>query len=456
MSRHPRQPGELKRVLALMIPLYLANLMSIGMSVIDTLVAGKAGTTDLAAVALGCSVTAPIMVSVGAILSILGPMVSRLLGSGAETRVGALLSSAKFTAVLLMGVELALLYAGSLIFPYITSSAAMAEGATQYLYYVMLAVPASLIMRVVQGCWEGYSQTRPAMVVCLLGLLINIPLNYACVFGLWGFPALGGAGCGLATAIVHWFMCAALLGLMILSRQHRRHAAQMLALRAPMPGLGRRIIRLGLPLGVASLCEMSFFCVVALVIAPLGELMVSAQQIAINVSGVMYMFPLSLSIAISIRAAYHVGAGNREGFHSMVRVTMRFMYAMTLVFMTFIIIARDDIIALYTSDPRVQATAGTLVILCAVYQLSDATQALMSGLLRGCHDTAVISWANIGSYWLLGFPLACILIHTDWIVPAMGPAGAWWSFIVGLSAAALILYMRFRHTRERVFADIAG
>ena len=444
---------EFKRILALMIPLYLANLMNIGMGVIDTIVAGRAGTADLAAVALGCSVTAPIMVSVGAILSILGPMVSRLLGAGAESKVGALLCSAKALAILLIGVELLFLYLGSLLFPMVTDSPELAQEAQRYLYYVMLAVPASLGMRVVQGCWEGYSQTRPAMIVCLLGLILNIPLNYACVFGLWGFPALGGAGCGLATAIVHWVMCLALLGLMLLSDRHRPLAAQMLALRLPLVALCKRIFHLGLPLGVASLCEMSFFCVVMLIIAPLGELMVSAQQIAINISAVLYMFPLSLSIAVSIRAAFHIGAKDMESFNALVRVTMRFMYTLTLCFMVCTIIWRTDIIHLYTHDALVVSTAAGLVVLCALYQVSDATQALMSGLLRGCHDTAVITWVNIGSYWLLGFPLSVILVRTDWILPAMGPAGAWWSFIIALTVTAVLLYARFRFIRRRIFQE---
>ena len=442
---------ELKRILSLMIPLYLANLMNIGMGVIDTIVAGQAGTADLAAVALGCSVTAPIMVSVGAIMGILGPMVSRLLGEGAESKVGALLCSAKALSVALMVVEVLFLYVGSLIFPLVTDAPALATEARHYLYFVMLAVPASLLMRVVQGCWEGYSQTRPAMVICLVGLLLNIPLNYACVFGWWGFPALGGAGCGLATAIVHWVMCAGLTGLMLLSGRHRPLAAQMFAWRAPRFPLCKRIFRLGLPLGVASLCEMSFFCVVTLIIAPLGELMVSAQQIAINISAVLYMFPLSLSIAVSIRAAFHVGAKDKSAFDALVRVTMRFMYALTLCFMLAAIIWRVDIIRLYTSDEVVVSTAAGLVVLCALYQVSDATQALMSGLLRGCHDTAVITWVNIGSYWLLGFPLSCILVRTDWILPAMGPAGAWWSFIISLTVTALLLYRRFRIIRRRAF-----
>ncbi len=443
--------AELAHILSLMVPLYLANLLSMGMGVTDTIVAGQAGTQDLAAVALGCSVTAPIMVSVGAVLSILGPMVSRLIGEGRESRVGLLLNRAVVLSALLIIVELALLYGGSCIFPLITDSPQLAAGAAQYVYYVMYAVPASLGMRVVQGCWEGYSRTRPAMVVCLLGLLLNIPLNFACVLGWWGFPALGGPGCGLATAIVHWLMCITLFAMLWLSRTHRRTARRMLALHRSFHPLARRILRLGFPLGIASLCEMSYFCVVTLVIAPLGEQMVSAQQIAINISGVLFMFPLSLSVAVSIRAAYLIGARRRHAFRAMVRSVMRFMYVAILLFMVAMIALRYPIIALYTADPLVASTAASLIILCALYQISDATQALMAGLLRGCHDTAVITWANITCYWLLGFPLSVILIRTDWILPAMGPAGAWWSFIISLSAVAIVLRRRFLSTAERVF-----
>lgn len=442
---------ELRRVLALMLPLYLANLMSIGMGVTDTIIAGKAGTTALAAVALGTSVTAPIMVSVGAVLGILGPMVARCIGAGQEGRVGLLLNSAKWLSVVLMVPEFLLLYAGSMVFPYITDSASMAQEAGKYVSFVMYAIPASLLMRVVQGCWEGYARTRPAMVVCFLGLLLNIPLNYACVLGWWGFPALGGAGCGLATAIVHWLMCLVLSGMLLMSRRHAAVARHLFSLRLRSGIFVWRVLRPGLPLGVASLCEMSYFCVITFVIAPLGAQMVSSQQIAINISSILFMFPLSLSVAVSIRAAHHVGARNSRAFRSMVSSVSRFMYAATLVFVVALIVWRKEIISLYTSDPTVLATTSTLMVLCAIYQFSDATQALMSGLLRGCHDTSVITWANICCYWFFGFPLSVILIRTDRIFPAMGPQGAWWSFIFSLSLIAFVFHRRFIHTSDKIF-----
>lgn len=447
--------GELRRLLALMVPLYIANVMQLGMGVIDTIVAGAAGARHLAAVALGCSVTTPIMVAFGAVLSIVGPMVSMARGAGCGRKAGLLLNNAKILGCMLMAGEWVALYACSFIFDYVTDDPGLAAMARQYLYYLMLAVPASVMLRALQGNFEGHGQTRPAMLMSFCALLLNIPLNYAFVFGWWFIPAMGGPGCGLTTAIITWMMAFFLAGLMFASRQHRRNARQMWALRPMEKGMCRRIFKLGLPIGVASLCEMSFFCVVTLIIAPLGELMVSAQQVALNVSGIVFMLPFSLSIAASIRAAYHVGGQRLHAFNAMVRTLFISTYALVLIVMALIILLRRDIVALYTDNPVILETAQVLIIYCAVYQLSDATQALYGGLLRGCHDTAIITGANLACYWLVGLPLSIILIRTDWLVPAMGPAGAWVSFIVALTLVALCFAWRFRHTRQKVFRQTA-
>ncbi|MBQ1960085.1 MAG: MATE family efflux transporter [Akkermansia sp.] len=443
---------ELRRLLALMLPLYIANLMHIGMGVIDTIVAGVAGPVELAAVALGTSVCAPIMVAVGAVLTIVGPMVSRMRGAGTERQIGLLLNNAKVLALILMVVEAGALYGGLYIFPLVTNDPVLAEKAAQYVWYMILGVPASVLLRAVGGYFEGYGQTRPAMVLSLGGLLLNVPLNYVLVLGKWGMPALGGAGCGLATAIIHWMMLAGLVLLMFVSGQHRQHARQMMAYRRPEWKWCGRIFHLGLPIGVASLCELGFFCVAMLIIAPLGELMVSAQQVAINVSGVIFMLPLSLGIAASIRAAYHVGAQRKAAFDAMVRTAVVVTYVLVILVMVMSILLRRDIVALYTDSEVVIDLAQKLILFCAIYQLPDATQALFSGVLRGCHDTRIITWINMVCYWLVGFPLAYLLVRTDYLVPAMGPAGAWVSFIVALTLAAILFLIRFARTRRKCFS----
>lgn len=444
--------GELKRLLVLMLPLYIANLMNMGMGVVDTIVAGQAGPEQLAGVALGSSVTVPIMVAVGAVLTIIGPMISRLRGAGSEGKVGLLLNNAKLLALLLMVLEVAALFAGVTVFPLVSDDAVMVQVATDYLYFLLLCVPASVMLRCLQGHFEGYGHTRPAMIIAFIGLLLNIPLNYAFVFGWGPVPAMGGAGTGLTTTLIHYMMMVALLVLMGVYPRYRRNIVQMWANRRAEWRVVRDIFYKGLPLGVASLCEMTFFCVVTLVIAPLGAMAVGAHQVAINVSAVLFMFPLSLSIATAIRSAYHVGARDKERFDALLRTSITFMLVVILSLASLTIVFRREIISLYTDELPIIELASGLLFLCAVYQLSDALQALMSGLLRGCHETQAITWVNMFSYWVIGFPLACILIRTDWIVPAMGPAGAWVSFVVALTITALLLSWRFACARKRVFA----
>ncbi len=442
---------ELKRLLVLMLPLYIANLMNMGMGVVDTIVAGQAGPEQLAGVALGSSVTVPIMVAVGAVLTIIGPMVSRLRGAGCEGKVGLLLNNAKLLALMLMFVEVVALLAAVQVFPLVSDDAVMVEVATDYLYFLVFCVPASVMLRCLQGHFEGYGHTRPAMLIAFVGLLLNIPLNFVFVFG-WGvIPAMGGAGTGLTTTLIHYLMMGAMLLLMVLYPRYRRNMVQMWANRPPEWRVVRDIFSKGLPLGVASLCEMTFFCVITLVIAPLGALAVGAHQVAINVSAVLFMFTLSLSIATSICSAYHVGARDKLRFDALLRTSITFMLAVILSLALLTICFRREIISLYTDELPIIELASGLLLICAVYQLSDALQALMSGLLRGCHDTQAITWVNMFSYWVIGFPLACILIRTDWIVPAMGPAGAWVSFVVSLTITAVLLSLRFLRVRKQVF-----
>ncbi len=443
--------GELKRLLALMVPLYLANLMNMGMGVVDTVVAGQAGPEQLAGVALGTSVTVPIMVAVGAVLTIIGPMVSRLLGAGCEGKVGLLLNNAKLLAVFLMIVEVAALLAGREVFALVSDDACMVQVAQDYLHFLIFAVPASVMIRVLQGHFEGYGHTRPAMLISCMGLLLNIPLNYIFVFGWGSIPAMGGAGCGLTTTLIHYLMAAALIVLMVVYPRYRRNLVHMWANRAVEWRVVRDIFSKGTPLGVASLCEMSFFCVVTLVIAPLGVMAVGAHQIAINVSALLFMFPLSLSVAASIRSAFHVGARDVSRFNALLRTSVSFMLLVVVLSAVLTIFFRKEIIACYTDDAVIIDTAAMLLVMCAIYQLPDAHQALMSGLLRGCHDTKAITWVNMFSYWVVGFPLACILIRTDWLVPALGAMGAWVSFVVALSITALLLSWRFCLARKCVF-----
>ena len=443
--------AEAKRILLIMLPLFAANVMQLGMGVIDTVVAGKAGATDLAGVGLAGSLSSSILVLFGTIISILSPTIAKYCGAGESDKCGLLLNSAKWAAGLLIIPELLCIAACAWVFPLVSNDEAMIRVAEHYLLYLLPCVPAHILLRLLLSTFEGYGQTRPGMLVSLLGLLVNIPANYAFVFGWGPIPALGGAGCGLATTIVMWFMPMCLLVIMRLSPVQRHNLNCMLARRKPNMQLCLNLLRTGLPLGLAVFFEIAFFRLLMLVIAPLGTVAVGAQQVAINLSGLVFMLPLSIGIAASIRAAYYVGKRDLRAFDTLVFTAGVLSLGLVACNMVLCYTCRHGIAACYTDDTAVASLAASLIAYCVIYQLSDSVQSLFSCLLRGCRDTAPITWICMITYWLIGFPLACILIRTDWIIPQAGPAGAWISFIVALTIAAILYAARFIRTRKRIF-----
>ena len=443
--------AEAKRLLLIMLPLFAANVMQLGMGVIDTVVAGKAGATDLAGVGLAGSLSSSFLVLFGTVISIISPTIAKYCGAGEADKCGLLLNSAKWAAGLLIIPEFLCILACVWVFPLVSDDADMIHVAERYLYYLLPCVPAHILLRLLLSTFEGYGQTRPGMLVSLLGLLANIPANYAFVFGWGPIPALGGAGCGLATSVVMWLMLACMIIIMQVSPVQRHNLACMLARRKPNTQLCIRLLRLGLPLGLAVFFEIAFFRLLMLVIAPLGTVAVGAQQLAINLSGIVFMLPLSIGIAASIRAAYSVGKRDLRAFDSLVFTAGALSLLLVAINMIFCYTYRHAIAASYTDDAAVACLASTLIAYCVVYQLSDSVQSLFSCLLRGCQDTAPITWICMITYWLIGFPLACILIRTDWIIPQAGPAGAWISFIVALTIAAVLYAARFIRTRKRIF-----
>lgn len=450
-GRRPWFDGaEFKRLLLLAAPLLAANLAQVGMGVVDTLVAGKAGMVDMAGASLGNSVTVPVLFAGSGLLSILGPIISRLRGEGREARVGHVVRNGLFVAVVLSVVAVLALWFARGGFGLLTDDRRMAAIASDYVAAVLWGVPAFMGYCVFRSLHEGFALTRAVMVVGLGGLACNIPANFAFVFGWWGLPAMGGAGCGAATALIYWVELALMIVLLRRSSRLSSHRRQLAAWRPPAWKSVCQIFRLGAPLGISVLCEVSFFTVASLVLAYYGPVIVAAQQVSINVSSVFFMLPFSIAVAASIRMGFFVGRRDAASMDALLKTGLATVVCVSILSMATIILLRYAIIGCYTHDDAVSSIAQGLLVLCAVYQCPDGIQALMGGLLRGCHDTAIISRVNLLTYWCLGFPLCLVLVRTDWLVPRMGAAGAWVSFIVTLLVMAVLLSCRYRKTRLRL------
>ncbi len=257
------------------------------------------------------------------------------------------------------------------------------------------------------------------MVVGFLGLLVNIPLNYVFIHGHLGMPALGGVGCGVATASVYWVM-------FIVIRAWTNRAKSMRDIQLPQrfsapdwKAIGR-LTGLGLPVALALFFEVTLFAVVALLVSPLGIVNVAGHQIALNFSSLMFVVPLSLGVATTIRVGHRLGQGSAEQAKVAAWTAQGIGICMACITALFTIAFRERIAQLYADDPEVITMAAQLMLLAAVYQLSDSVQVIGSGVLRGYKDTRAIFFITFIAYWILGLPIGYLLGMTNLLLPAMG------------------------------------
>jgi multidrug resistance protein, MATE family len=437
----PHNPGlrfEITRTLILAGPLVVGQLTSFGMNFVDTVMAGRLGTVDLGAIAVGSSIWAAGFLFVLGILLAVSATVSQLDGAGRHQQVGEFTRQALWLALALaLGLFFLVRSAGPLM-DLIGVDEQVAVMAADYLKAISWGAPALCAMMVLRFFSEGTGYTRPTMYIGVVGIVCNIPLNYVLMFGKLGFPALGAVGCGWATAIVFWLQLLLIAGWVA---WRPRYAPFALYERFSWPS--RREIaalwKLGLPIGVMVFLEGGLFVGTALLIGTLGALPVAAHQVAMNYAGLMFMVPLGLAGAITIRVGNAIGRGDPPAARRAGLVGMGIALAFGLVSAAFMFLFPRLIVAMYTSEPDVAALAVHLLFFAAIFQLADCLQASAAGALRGLKDTRIPMIYSVIAYWAIGLTLGWYLtFRLDW-----GPAGMWIGIIVGLSLAAVLLGRRF-------------
>lgn len=439
---------EARQLLALAIPVILAQVAQTAMGFVDTIMAGAVSATDMAAVAVGTSIWLPAILFGHGVLLALTPTIAQLNGSGRRERIAEQLRQGFWLAFFLsLLIMLVLWNAGYFIRSMHDIDPLLAEKAEGYLHALLFGAPGYLFFQVMRNQCEGLSKTKPAMVLGFLGLMLNIPLNYIFIYGHFGMPALGGVGCGVATASVYWamFFCMRFWVRRMRSMRDIRVESRW---SAPSRATLQRLTGLGLPVALALFFEVTLFAVVALLVSPLGIVNVAGHQIALNFSSLMFVLPLSLGVAATIRVGYRLGQGSTEQARVAAWTAQGVGVGMAVITAIFTVTFRHQIALLYNDNPAVVMLAAQLMLLAAIYQISDSIQVIGSGILRGYKDTRSIFFITFIAYWLLGLPSGYILALTDWVVPRMGPAGFWCGFIVGLTSAAVMMLWRVRRLQQ--------
>jgi MATE family multidrug resistance protein len=437
---------HLKQLWALTAPILITQLAQIGMATIDTIMSGHVGTVDLAAIAIGSSLWTPIWLFVAGVMVAFTPQVAKLVGANQTDKVGGILGSAVMTGIILGFIIGALLYFFGPLLSYLLPDPKSEVLMRQYVEAVALGLPAAGGFLALRFHAEALNQPGAVTRIMLAGLVLNIPANAVFVYGWLGLEPMGGAGCGYGTAIIFHFLFFALLYDCYKHRLpiHQRKLATFFTMkRAPVISL----LTLGIPIGSAIFFEVSFFSVIALFLTPLGTDVVAGHQVAINMSSLTFMVPLSVGMAITVMVSQQLGREQPEAAKSISWLGVRVNLALAIVNASAIFLLAPYIAQLYSSDPKVVEIGASLLVFAAIFQFSDAIQIAAAGALRGYQDTIIVMLITFFAYWLCGLGLGYFL--TFEAPEPLGAKGFWLGIIVGLTAAAIMLSYRLYRVSQK-------
>lgn len=445
MQKEPRH--HTIRIAELAWPILIGQLAVIANGVIDTAMASRFSATDLAALALGASIYISVFVGLNGVLQALSPVIAQLFGAQRFAEIGIEVKQGTWLALFLsIAGCLALLFPHPLL-SLAKASPELSEKSTLYLQILALALPASLGFRIYGALNTALGRPKMVMMIQIIGLLLKVPLNALFIFGGLGMPALGGPGCAAATAVITWLTLA--VGWIILRTGPSYRALRIFGsgFVAPRWEAQSTLLKLGIPMGLSYLIEVTAFAFMALFIARLGDTAVAGHQITANFATVLYMLPLSIASATSTLVAQSIGARHLDTAQRISSVGIRMAAVLSVTIGCIVWLTREAIVRAYTPDQAIIAAALPLFVFIAFYQLFDSVQVTAAFVLRAYKVAVVPTLMYAIALWGIGLGGGYLLgLNPLGISPPalQGAAGFWFgnSASLALVAAGLLWYLR--------------
>ncbi len=460
---------ESRKLFRIGFPLMGAQLAQMGMGVADAIMAGQYGSADLAGVALGGSILWPVMLLMMGTIQAVTPTVSQLYGAREYSEVGEVIRQGLWLAVIGGILGAIILHNVEPAYRWMDVDPVAVAISVPYLKAASFGLPALICFFCLRFLADGSGYTRPALLIAVSALMMKIPLNYVLIYGKFGFPEMGGVGCGVAQAIVMWVQ----LGLILLIVTRKRFYITGWLDKFSWPDWTRikPLLIIGFPIGATIFAEMGLFSMTTLLLGRLGAEVVAAHNIAMNINGIMFMIPMALGQAATIRIGYRVGAMETEDARTTAGIAIAATVLIAVISSALIFFFRDGMVALYTREVAVADVAVTLLLFVVFFLVFDALQATAAGALRGYKDTRVPMWIALFSYWCVGLPIELVL-GFGWLgIEPWGYFGFWTGLACGVGMAALLLSIRLwriskdidaievlsgRLPRDRVAQEVAG
>ena len=424
---------EFRELFRLALPLAAAQAGTQLMGLVDVAVLGRLGARELAASALGNAIFFAFTIMGMGLIYGIDPLISQAIGAGDRLRARRVLWQGVWLALAVTGVLMTVLFAMAGALPYIGVAEELIAPARTYLILRTVGLAPLLLFFVVRAYLQAHGVTRPLVIAMILANIFNLGADILLVFGGGPIPPLGVAGAAIAT-----ILCSILqLGIASFAARavpvsehvdHRWKRAEI-----------AQAFRVGLPVGLQMGAEVGVFALVGVLAARLGTLHVAAHQIAIGLAAFTYTIAMGISAAGSVRVG--IGVGARDPIATRVAGHVTFVAGILVmgVNAAAFALAPRFFARLITNQANVIAASVPLLLVAAVFQLSDGVQGVGAGVLRGAGDTKFTLYANLLGHWIIGLPIALWLGFQR----GLGIVGLWWGLCAGLTVVAVLLFVRF-------------
>ncbi len=429
---------------SLAYPVMLSQLGHVLVGVADSVMVGKVGIEPLAAASFANSIFFLLLTFGLGVSYAVTPLVAAADGKNDSSRIGVLLKHGFLVNNTLGFILLIMLLYLSFHLHLFNQPVEVHLLAGPYLRIVALSLIPFLLFQTFRQFVEGLSLTKQAMYITVGANLVNIVLNYALIFGKFGFPAMGLNGAGWATLISRGLMAIFMITFVVGHARFRTYLGSFSFADYSAPVI-RTLLKIGLPAGMQFIFEVGAFAIAAIMIGWLGAGPLAAHQIAINLASISYMMATGISAAATIRVGNQLGRKDiktmrQAGFTAFVMVIL-LMTTAAVVF----IVGRDFFPSLYVSDLEVIQLASGLIIVAGLFQISDGVQVVGLGALRGMADVKIPTVFTLIAYWVLGLPVGYFLgFSMD-----MGATGIWYGLLLGLTVSAILVSGRFQLLSRR-------
>lgn len=436
---------DIKKLLSVMIPILVAQVSTAGVTFINTTMAGHAGADDLAGVSVGAGLFYPLLASIIGLLMAGTPLMAQLIGRKERESLPFIVRSG-----MVIGLSVWALFTAAYFFFIDDLLASLAlEAAVEHIarYYLMtmISVVFFLALMIPLRCLtDTAGSTSISMKLFLMAPVINGIFNYLFIYGHGGMPALGGIGAGLATMMTYGFLLG--LFLLVVMKSKDLGGRQIFASLALRSKDLREYLVVGVPSGLSIFMEMSLFSLIIVFLSRYGTDALAAYQIADNFASLVYMLPVSCSMALTILIATAVGAGDMTLARRYKKAGFVVAMAGAMMTASFTVLFRNSIGSVYTDDAAVALIAGQFLIYSAGWQLFDAISTPIQGILRGLKDTRISFILMVLAYWGGCFPMSLFLdSHT-----ALGADSFWLGLDFGVGCSAFLMILRLLYVERKL------